>query len=175
MKKDKTLLKYLLDNHDFAANQNAIIADFMGKEIRDFSGFGRGIIAFKNVIPDEKKIAEYEKTHGVLSALQLPKEELITNYGITEWLNFEEHMRYNLNWGLLMPVVDKIESLENSRYGFCIDVFGVQITDYKEEELVIVNIERQEETKIQMVHQAVVEFVAKELEKQLSEEVSELK
>lgn len=56
--------------------------------------------------------------------------------------------KYHSSWDWLMPVVIKIEKLENGRFGFTIDPWGIDIIDYKgvydgHGEKVIVNVNRE--------------------------------
>jgi len=42
-------------------------------------------------------------------------------------------LEYHRKWGWLMPVVEKIESMQNSRFGVDITPYGVEVFDYSEE------------------------------------------
>lgn len=55
------------------------------------------------------------------------------------------HLRFHCDWGALMPVVSKIETIENGRFGFNIDPWEIQIIDYKENENNIVCLSKEYE------------------------------
>jgi hypothetical protein len=71
-------------------------------------------------------------------------------------------LNYHKDWSRLMPVVEKIESLENSRFGFTIDVLHVVVTDYKGKEVEIIWVHKfpdNGDTKISMTYDAVYQFI----------------
>jgi hypothetical protein len=84
--------------------------------------------------------------------------------GTSEFLR--QNYQIHKDWQLLMVVVDKIESLENRRFGVCIDVLDTMIMDYKvgfdEGEKIIVQTDiypDNGDTKISITHDAVYQFV----------------
>lgn len=77
-----------------------------------------------------------------------------------------KNYQYHKSWELLMPVVEKIESLENKRFGVCIDVLDTMIMDYKfiddKGEKIIVQTDiypDNGDTKISITHEAVYQFI----------------
>lgn len=82
------------------------------------------------------------------------------------WWN-EKCLKYQTSWDWLMPVVEKIESLENKRFGVCIDVLDTMIMDYNctgydEGEKVIIQTDiypDNGDTKISITHAAVYQFI----------------
>lgn len=85
--------------------------------------------------------------------------------GTSEFLrqNYQTHK----DWQLLMVVVEKIETLENKRFGVCIDVLDTMIMDYNctgydEGEKVIIQTDiypDNGDTKISITHAAVYQFI----------------
>lgn len=68
--------------------------------------------------------------------------------------------RYRTSWDWLMPVVQKIEALEHSRFGFNIDPHDIQVLDYKSKtEYSIVYSTRQEYSLMEAVYEAVIKFI----------------
>jgi hypothetical protein len=72
--------------------------------------------------------------------------------------------RYHEDWNKLMPVVEKIEKIENSRFGFTIDPLGVEITDYKDKPSggPIISVSAyldNGDTKISMIYDAIYQFI----------------
>lgn len=80
-----------------------------------------------------------------------------------EWIGQEkaEDLKYHSSWDWLMGVVLKIESLENSRFGFYIDTHGVEVFDYKEsEKLIAASLKYDDgDTKIFLIWDAVLQFI----------------
>lgn len=77
-----------------------------------------------------------------------------------------EGFKYHEDWNKLMPVVEKIESIENKRFGVCIDVLDTMIMDYKvdydEGEKILVQTDiypDNGDTKIAITHAAVYQFI----------------
>lgn len=84
--------------------------------------------------------------------------------GTSEFLR--QNYRTHKDWQLLMVVVEKIETLENKRFGVCIDVLDTMIMDYKvgfdEGEKIIVQTDiypDNGDTKISITHAAVYQFI----------------
>jgi len=66
---------------------------------------------------------------------------------------------FHRSWNDLMLVVEEIEDLEQSRYGFTMDVYNVEVTDYKEN-VQIVDVDRYEhEPRIDYLWAAIVQFL----------------
>jgi hypothetical protein len=90
----------------------------------------------------------------------------IDDYGPHHGLAYPE-MKYHVSWDWLMLVVEKIESLENKRFGVCIDVLDTMIMDYNctgydEGEKVIIQTDiypDNGDTKISITHDAVYQFI----------------
>lgn len=82
-----------------------------------------------------------------------------------KWWN-ENNLQYHSSWEWLMPVVEKIESIENKRFGVCIDALDTMIMDYKvqedEGERIVVQTDiypDNGDTKISITHEAVYQFI----------------
>lgn len=76
--------------------------------------------------------------------------------------NYPKNLRYNIYWDWLMPVVEKIEDLEGSRFGFTIDALHVVVTDYKGKGVEIIWVHKfpdNDDTKISMTYDAVYQFI----------------
>lgn len=73
----------------------------------------------------------------------------------------DQPLEYHNNWSWLMPIVERIEDIENGRFLFSINSREIVIEDWKElPEQTIIQIDRyDEESKIEMVWEAVVEFI----------------
>lgn len=70
------------------------------------------------------------------------------------------YLLFDSDWDWLMPVVERIETLDHYRYGFTIDPHGVMCLDYALNEKVLFQVDQQEgDSKIRIVHEAVIEFV----------------
>jgi hypothetical protein len=75
---------------------------------------------------------------------------------------FHYDLKYHASWEWLMPVVEKIESLENIRFGFTIDVLHVIVTDYKGKGVEIIWVHKfpdNGDTKLSMTYDAVHQFI----------------
>ena len=77
-----------------------------------------------------------------------------------------EGFKYHEDWNKLMPVIEKIETLENKRFGVCIDVLDTMIMDYKvnddEGEKIIIQTDiypDNGDSKISITHAAVYQFI----------------
>lgn len=77
-----------------------------------------------------------------------------------------EGFKYHEDWNKLMPVVEKIESIENKRFGVCIDVLDTMIMDYKvgydQGEKIVIQTDiypDNGDTKISITHAAVYQFI----------------
>lgn len=93
----------------------------------------------------------YPRNHGIGAPEAEPEKCMII-----------QRAKYHTSWDWLMSVVEKIESIENSRFGVCIDCTFVIITDYgeNEEELIQTDIyPDNEDTKISITHDAVYQFI----------------
>ena len=89
---NQELLKFLIE-FDSIENDNALIGHFMGLEIQDFYAIGQSVLAFKTVVPDEKKLEAYELIHGNGSRWNLLKlDNFVDEYGKVEWKNIEENL-----------------------------------------------------------------------------------
>jgi len=82
------------------------------------------------------------------------------------WVKSPENLNYHKEWNELMPVIEKIESLENRRFGVCIDVLDTMVMDYKVPfdvgEKIIVQTDiypDNGDTKISITHHAVYQFI----------------
>lgn len=108
---------------------------------------------------------------------QRNNEEWINKVGITlvghyfvnvpndEWIPCDD-IHYHDSWDALMPVVEKIETIENKRFGVCIDVLDTMIMDYKVPhdigEKIVVQTDiypDNGDTKISITHAAVYQFI----------------
>jgi hypothetical protein len=84
------------------------------------------------------------------------RNPLSNERSVASWL------KYHSSWDWLMPVVGKIESLENSRFGFTIDALHVIVTDYKGKGLEIIWVHKfpdNGDTKLSMTYDAVCQFI----------------
>jgi hypothetical protein len=63
---------------------------------------------------------------------------------------------YHKDWNWLMEVVEKIESLENTRFDFQINQYNVRIYDHENIEFIV---ELNRDTKIEATYNACVEFI----------------
>jgi len=79
----------------------------------------------------------------------------------TEMHILMEHLLFHSSWDWIMPVVERIESLENRRFGLWIDPHGVEIYDYIEspERTIVASFKWDSESKISLVWAAVVNFI----------------
>lgn len=75
----------------------------------------------------------------------------------------EPFLQYHSSWDWLMPVVEKIESLDNGRFGFTVDPWQVMIEDYiTENTITITCVERERSAKndfINTYYQAITTFL----------------
>ena len=97
----------------------------------------------------------YPRNHGIGAPEAEPEKCMII-----------QKAKYHSSWDLLMPVVEKIEKLENGRFGFTIDPWGIDIIDYKgvydgHREQVIVNVNREpsESTLLNDYYDAACQFI----------------
>jgi hypothetical protein len=58
------------------------------------------------------------------------------------WLPVRK-LKFNSSWEWLMPVVCKIEQIENGRFGFTVDPWSIEIIDYFDNEKTIVDISKE--------------------------------
>jgi hypothetical protein len=65
-------------------------------------------------------------------------------------------LKYHTDWNWLMEVVEKIESLENTRFDFQINQYNVRIYDHENIEFIV---ELNRDTKIEATYNACVEFI----------------
>lgn len=93
------------------------------------------------------------------------EHEWVPSFAHSNWC-FKEPPPFDRSWSWLMPVVEKIELLENKRFGVCIDVLDTMIMDYKvgadEGEIILVQTDiypDNGDTKISITHDAVYQFI----------------
>ena len=86
--------------------------------------------------------------------------------GFIPKFSLPDEMKFHESWDWLMEVVEKIESLENKRFGVCIDVLDTMIMDYKvgpdQGERIVVQTDiypDNGDTKISITHKAVYQFI----------------
>tara|TARA_R100000734_G_C3317786_1_gene111221 strand:- start:106 stop:447 length:342 start_codon:yes stop_codon:yes gene_type:complete len=110
---------------------------------------------------ENKLIAEFE---------QLPTEvfkpnDILNYYHNGAW--YEEHeLSYEISWDWLMPVVEKINLLDDYRYTFLIASMDTQIVDNITNDVIVeVSCKHSVDELIKSVYEAVVEFI-----KQLNKE-----
>lgn len=106
-------------------NDNALIAEFMGKEVKHISGHGQYIWVYKKRVFKKDAVLP-------LNVLTIPKEELDE---LTEdsWINIEhpfDGLNYNCSWELLMPVVVKINKTLGKFKGLCSVQIGIIDSPY---------------------------------------------
>lgn len=97
--------------------------------------------------------------------------EWLGDYGYHNDIYYSQAMRlpdgdiieadYHENWSRLMPVVEKIETLDSGRFEFRISTLGVDVYDYStEDQAEIVTVPRYDkERKIELTHDAVIQFI----------------
>lgn len=70
------------------------------------------------------------------------------------------YFKYNSDWSLLMPIVEKIESIHNGAYKFTIDPWSIVIIEYVSgNETHIVHVTREESKPIDDYFEAVCKFL----------------
>lgn len=73
---------------------------------------------------EEKKIIEGNKLIADFMGLKIGVESYSWRPGCTEPLQ-ERHLNYHASWGWLIPVVEKIEEIEDDKYGrFAVHIYS---------------------------------------------------
>ena len=103
---------------------------------------------------NEPSIEQMDLTISRFMGIEATEEFIKRNY------------HWHKHWGILMMVVEKIESIENKRFGVCIDVLDTMIMDYKvgydQGEKIVVQTDiypDNGDTKISITHAAVYQFI----------------
>ena len=134
LKRIKSLINYhklidLNDEEKELLENNKLIAEFMGGKNFDKNGY------FEIFIPEQ--VNNLETNKGWVTE-------------VLEWTN------YHKSWDWLMPVVEKIESIENYRFDFEIRQSLVEIYD-KDEQIDV--FQEQGDDKREVTYWCVVEFI----------------
>lgn len=81
--------------------------------------------------------------------------------GTDIWGNFMDNdIQYHSSWSWLMPVVEKIETIDNCSYFLHTDPWGIDIYEYfSGNEEIIVSIDKDEKSKIDLYYSTVIEFI----------------
>ena len=113
----------------------------------------------KEIQEGNKLIAEF------MGAKFIEKDPMFMNgnssfYYFKETGKSERILHYHFSWDWLMPVVEKIESLEKKRFGFHIDPHDIAIVDYKtSNENGVVFSTREECSFLESMYEAVIQFI----------------
>ncbi len=122
----------------------------------------------KEIVEGNKLIAEFmgyelKECHSPFYGKSWTKENLNDSplYQFLEG-NDERNLYFNSQWNWLMPVKEKIESLDNGTYGFSIDPWGIEIIEYesgKEEIIAAVIKEDKNDKWIELYYRIILDFI----------------
>lgn len=117
------------------------------------------IAEFMGLTWTKKSMVNYPNGHEDWD-IELPGHFRIMKYGLRDHLFSKLPIFYHESWHWIMPVVEKIETLDHYRYGFTIDPHGVMCLDYALNEKVLFQVDQQEgDSKIRIVYESVLEFI----------------